>query len=177
MSSNDLICIAAITGAKGLRGQVRLKTFTEDPLNIATYKNLVDDHGNPITLSGCTLTAKEVVASVAGIHNRTQAESLRGTQLFIHRNQLPDLKEEDLYYITDLIGLDVRLPNDEKIGTIRNVHNFGAGDILEFHHDQQNQEIMIPFKKEFVPEVNIREKWIHIDETYVEDLLDSGDDA
>lgn len=176
MLSKDLICVGVITGAKGLKGQVRLKAFTENPLTIGSYKYLMDDQGNKFTLITCTLAKEVVIASFEGIHDRTRAESLKGTKLFISRNQLPALDEEDLYYITDLIGLDVHLPNDKKIGKITSVHNFGAGDVVEFRHDFTGQDLMIPFKKEFVTDVEIKKGLIKVDPDYMDSLLALGDE-
>jgi len=176
MSENHLICVGIITGAKGLKGQVRVKVFTENPLNIGTYPRLQDEQGHTFKIIACHLEKDTVIASFGGIMDRTQAESLKGTKLFIKRDQLPDLKEEETYYITDLIGLDVLLPTGEKIGVLKNVYNFGAGDILEFYYTPQGQDLMIPFHKEFVSDVNLKVRWLKISPTYLESLLAQEND-
>src|ERR1700755_1540732 len=127
----DPICIARIGAAHGVRGAVKLWTFTEDPLAVKRYGPLATKDG---TRSFEVATAREakghLVATLKGIATREDAERLNGVELYVAREKLP-ATDEDEYYHADLIGLVARNAANEPLGRVIAIHNFGAGDIIE----------------------------------------------
>jgi 16S rRNA processing protein RimM len=148
------ICVGVITGAHGVRGAVRLKSFTAEPENVAGYGPLEDERGERRFALRVISSAKGVlIAAIPGIDDRDRAEALRGLRLYLPRSALPPTEEEE-YYHADLIGLDAALPDGTPIGTVRAVHDFGAGDTLEIERPE-GQPVMVPFTRAVVPVVDL----------------------
>jgi 16S rRNA processing protein RimM len=148
------LCVGVITGPQGVRGAVRVKSFTEDPADVAAYGKVEDEAGQrqfALTVVG---TAKGVVvAKIAGLDDRDAAERLKGTRLYVQRSALPE-PAEDEYYHSDLIGLSMTLADGTVFGTVRAVHDYGAGVSLEVaHHD--GKLVMVPFTRAVVPVVDV----------------------
>mgnify|MGYP002780552272 CR=1 FL=1 len=120
------VTLAAIIGAHGLRGEVRLKLFTDD---LSPYRSL-DANGRTLTLQSLKPAGAGAIARFAGIADRTAAEALRGVALTVPRAALPPLGEGEYYY-SDLIGLPVLTAGGKAVGTVLAVDNFGAGDVLD----------------------------------------------
>jgi len=153
--SADLIQVGRVAGAFGVRGEVRITSFTAEPLALVDYKALVREDGSPgLTITSGRAAKGGVVVRAKDVETRDQAEALRGLKLFISRDRLPE-PEEDEFYVTDLIGLALRSPDGEALGTIRSVQNFGAGDLLEIHPPEGGATWYLPFTREAVPEVRI----------------------
>ena len=154
MSSDQLLLVGQIGAAHGVRGEVRITTFTADPVAVGSYKKLVlaDGSPGPVLLS-VRPTKGAVVARVKGSDDRNGAERLRGLKLFIARTDLPP-PDEDEFYLADLIGLAVETQTGEALGTIKAVQDFGAGDLLEIQ-PPQGQSWWLPFTREAVPEVRL----------------------
>ena len=148
------VCLGVIAGAHGVRGQVRIKSFTEDPADLTAYGPLGDEAGTrrfEVTLTG---RAKGVlVARVAGVSDREGAEALRGTRLYVARAALPE-PEEETYYHADLIGLAVEDRNGRPLGKVSAVLNFGAGDVIEIARPEA-ASLMVPFTRTAVPVVDV----------------------
>jgi 16S rRNA processing protein RimM len=148
------ICIARIGAAHGVRGAVKLWTFTEDPLAVKAYGPLLTKDG---TRSFEVATAREakghLVATLKGIATREDAERLNGLELYIAREKLPDT-DEDEYYHADLIGLDAVTPANEPLGRVIAIHNFGAGDIIEIA-PPHGATMLLPFTNAVVPTVDL----------------------
>lgn len=125
------ICIAKILTAHGVRGLVKLRVFLEDIADLETYNPLttLDDRSISIKIKN-SLKGDDWVAEVIGISDRNDAEKLRGVELFINRNDLPE-QDEDAFYYEDLIGLETRDIAGNKIGMISEVDNYGAGDVVK----------------------------------------------
>ena len=142
-----------MVGAQGLKGEVRIKSFTQVAEDVAAYGPLTDEAGTrrfEIAVAG---QAKGVViARVAGIGDRTAAEKLKGTRLYVERAKLPPPDEDEFYY-SDLIGLVAEAPQGS-LGTVRQVYDFGAGDVLEIAGGEFGT-VMVPFTKAVVPVVDI----------------------
>lgn len=154
-----LVAIGVITGAHGIRGQVKLRSFTSDPYDIATYAPLLNASGTKqydVQVDG--ETKQGLIATIKGIKDRNAAELMKGTELFIDKNKLPEPSEEEFYY-DQLIGLDVRDAAGASLGRVAALYNFGAGDILEVKLTAGHKE-MYPFTKQSFPQV-------HIDKGYV----------
>lgn len=144
------VCLGVVTGAHGVQGAVRIKTFTETPEDIARYGPLTDDTGQRSFELHLVGVAKGVViARVAGIQDRNQAEALRGLQLYLPRSALPETKAEE-YYHADLIGLEAVLGDGTPVGRVRAIHDFGAGDTLEVTRPGA-PSVMVPFTRAVVP--------------------------
>jgi 16S rRNA processing protein RimM len=153
--SADLIQVGRVAGAFGVKGEVRITSFTAEPLALVDYKTLVREDGSPgLTLTSGRVAKGGVVVRAKGIETRDQAEALRGLKLFIPRDRLPE-PEEDEFYVTDLVGLALQTPDGEALGTIRSVQDFGAGDLLEVQPPEGGATWYLPFTREAVPEVRI----------------------
>jgi 16S rRNA processing protein RimM len=148
------ICVARIGAAHGVRGAVKLWTFTEDPLAVKRYGPLTTKDG---TRQFEVATAREakghLVATLKGVATREEAERLNGIELYIAREKLPDT-DEDEYYHADLIGLAAVNAANEPIGRVIAIHNFGAGDIIEIA-PPHGATMLLPFTNAVVPTVDL----------------------
>ncbi len=152
-AQQERVCIGAIAGVRGLKGEVRIKSFTADSGDVAAYGPVSTDDGDKTYQINVTAHAKGlVIARLDGIKDRTAAEALKGTKLYVPKDVLPEAEDGE-YYHADLIGLTAETGDGAGIGTIKAVHNFGAGDILEI--DAGDNDMMIPFTTDTVPEVDI----------------------
>lgn len=152
-----MILMAVIGSAHGIRGAVKVKTFTENPKGILSYGSLHDEKGQEYSLKFLRLAPPDcVIVTIEGIADRTQAEALRGTKLYVERNQLPNLKEEEFYH-SDLIGLKVSDLDGQEVGRVRAISNFGAGDFLEIV-DSNYHLYTIPFTRVAVPVIRLPTK-------------------
>ena len=150
--------LGIIVGVRGIKGEVRIKSFTDDPVDIGAYGPLYDKAGERRFDLKVTGTQKGVVlAWVEGIRDRTAAEALKKTELFIERDQLPE-PEEDEFYHSDLEGLDAVTVSGETIGKVIGVFDFGAGPVVEI-----SGNVMVPFTRAAVPEVDIEGGKVIID--------------
>lgn len=178
---NDLVLLGRIGAAHGIRGEVRIQSFTENPLDIVSYGPLISSRPDlTITISKARRAKTVLVASLKGVTDRNEAETLNGVELFVPRDALPEIDEEDDFYYSDLIGLDAQLEDGSSFGQVKNVVNFGAGDILEV--TQKNGQIaLLPFTKKTVPTVKLSKGYIVLvlpDEIIIEgeeDISGSGE--
>jgi 16S rRNA processing protein RimM len=160
-SRNDGKVLVARFGAPhGVRGDVKLWSFTQDPLAIADYGPLETADGRTFELDNLRPAKDFLVARVAGVNDRTAAEALRNLELYVARERLPAIEEDATWYVSDLIGLQAHAADGEIVGTVTAVHNFGAGDVLEIAPADGGQTFMLPFTAEMVPEVDIAKKRI-----------------
>jgi 16S rRNA processing protein RimM len=172
-TGSRLVLLGRITGAQGIRGEVKITSFTAQPEDIASYNPLSDGKGRSLTiLSLRPLKGMSLSARIEGVSDRTAAEALKGVQLFVEREKLP-ATEEDEWYHADLIGLEALTPEDERLGEIIAVQNFGAGDLLEIRLAGSNRTELVPFTKAVVPIVDIRGGRVIVDEA--EDVEDAGE--
>ncbi|MCP5366184.1 MAG: ribosome maturation factor RimM [Hyphomicrobiales bacterium] len=154
-----LVCLGVVTGARGLRGEVRIKSFTAAPADIGAYGPLRDAAGGRAFRVKVVGEAKGVVvARIDGIGDRDAAEALKGTRLYLARQALP-APEEDEFYHVDLVGLRADLAGGGTLGTVRAVDDFGAGAVLEVAGGGPGSVIrgtvMVPFTRAVVPVVDI----------------------
>jgi 16S rRNA processing protein RimM len=142
---------------------MRITAFTEDPAALLRYRILQREDGSPaLTLTGGRVAKGALIARAREVETREQAQALRGLRLYIDRASLPE-PEEDEYYLADLIGLAIRSPTGEPMGTVRSVNNFGAGDLLEIAPGDGSPTWWAPFTREVVPEVRLAEGVIVVD--------------
>ena len=151
----DLVLVGVITAPHGVRGLVKVKSFTETPSDLVAYGVLSDQAGRKTFQLDIVGEAKgQLIARVDGIADRNAAEDLKGQKLFIHRSALPE-PEEDEFYHADLIGLRTVLPDGSGHGLIKAVHDFGAGDLLEVALEDGGMTYL-PFTREVVPAVDLK---------------------
>lgn len=152
----DLICIGAVAGAFGVRGELRLKSFTATPGDIATYGPVTSEDGTQsftITLTGQT-TKGALIARLSGVATKEQADALRGLRLFVERDCLPALPDDE-YYHADLIGLEVFDTGGTSLGRVKSVQNHGASDLIEIHGPGLKSTVLLPFTLDAVPTVDL----------------------
>jgi 16S rRNA processing protein RimM len=148
------ICVARIGAAHGVRGAVKLWTFTEDPLAVKAYGPLVTKDGaRQFEVTHAREAKGHLVATLKGIATREDAERLNGLELYIAREKLP-ATDDDEYYHADLIGLAAVTPANEPVGRVIAIHNFGAGDIIEIA-PPSGATMMLPFTNAVVPSVDL----------------------
>ena len=151
----ERICVGAIAGAFGVRGEVRLKSFTSQPDDIAAYGPLWSEDGKcSFTIRLTRPVTGGLGARLSGVETRDDADALRGVTLWVDREKLPSLPDDEFYH-TDLIGLSVYDAGGVLIGKVRAIYDHGAGDILEIHGAGLKQTLLLPFTRAFVPTVDL----------------------
>jgi 16S rRNA processing protein RimM len=144
------VCVGVVTGPQGVQGAVRIKSFTEVPEDVAGYGPLEDESGRrQFDLHLCGVAKGVLIARLPGIEDRDQAEALRGLRLYLPRSALPQPEAEE-YYHADLIGLDAVLGDGTRVGRVRAIYDFGAGDTLELARDGA-PPVLVPFPRAVVP--------------------------
>ena len=149
------VCLGVMVGAHGVRGLVKVKSFTEVPEDVAAYGPVSDEAGRRRWSLETTGRARGVVlVRVPGVADRDQAQALHGTRLYVDRAALPALEEEETFYHADLIGLRAEGVDGQALGRVQAVENYGAGDLLEIVDDEGKAQ-MLPFTKAVVPEIDL----------------------
>lgn len=149
------VCVGAIAGAFGVKGEVRLKSFCSDPATIADYTPLTTEDGaHHFDLTITRQIQNGFAARLSGISTREQAEKFKGTLLYAERTQLPRLPDDEFYH-ADLIGLEVYDTGGTNLGAVLAVHNHGAGDMLEIRKTDSNATVLLPFTLDAVPTVDL----------------------
>jgi 16S rRNA processing protein RimM len=150
------ICVAQIGAPHGVRGEVRLKAFTEDPAAVAQYGPLETEDGSArIEIEALRPGKTHLVARLRGIADRDAAERMTNVRLYVPRERLPPPEDDDTFYYADLIGLTAVDRSGAKIGTVVAVQNFGASDLLEIAPDKGGVSVLLPFTAAVVPQVDI----------------------
>jgi len=150
-TARDSVLVGVIVGAHGIRGEVKLKSFTSDPLSIGRYGALQSTSGQKFEITKLKAAKDDFIASLKNVNDRNEAETLKGVELFVAREKLPKLKTHEAY-AHDLMGLDVVLENGTKLGILVAMLNYGAGDLLEVSVDGKAETVLIPFTNAFVPQ-------------------------
>ena len=159
--TNDIICLGKIVKAHGVRGHVRIKSYTEVPEHIGAYGSLSNHmRSQNFEIEVKSQSGSMVVAAVKGVCDRIAAEKLRGVKLFIPKSRLPNLEKEEFYHV-DLVGLKV-VHQGLKAGTVRSIIPSGDVEALEIYQGKGKDLLLVPFTKVEVPEVNIEEGWLRI---------------
>ena len=149
------ICVGAIAGAFGVRGEAKIKCFTDDPAAIGDYGPLATEDGKrQFTLKLTRQIKGGYAARLTGVETREDAEALKGTRLYAARTSLPDPDEEEFYY-ADLLGLRIETADGAVLGKIKAVQDFGAGDVIEYLPEAGGESLYLPFTREAVPTVDI----------------------
>lgn len=160
--ADNLVLLGRIGAAHGIQGEVRIKSFTEDPMDITTYGELIDPKGNrTFSIQKARVAKTMLVARLKGIADRNAVELLNGVELYVHRDQIAVPDDEDEFLYSDLEGLEARQADGSVFGTVKTIVNYGASDILEIKKSTGGLELL-PFTKAIVPEVNIAEGYVTI---------------
>lgn len=154
--------MATIGAAHGIRGEVRVKTFTGDPMALGDYGPLRDENGRTYTVAALRPAKTVLVVRFREIASREAAEAVAGTALYIDRSALPDDLGEDEFYHADLIGLAVRDETGATIGRIAAMQDFGGGDIVEIALGA-GRTAMVPFTLAAIPEIAVKDGFVRID--------------
>lgn len=177
--SGSRVLLAAVTGAHGVSGRVRLKTFTGEPEAVGSYGLLTDESGErTFELKVTGPTKGGVIAQIKGVTKREAAEAMKGQGLYVERAALPENDDEDEFYHADLIGLVAETADGQRLGTVRAIYDFGAGDVLDIK-PAKGRGHLIPFTMDVVPEIHVAEGRIIValpDEMDVHDTAE-GDDG
>ena len=152
-----LILVGRVAGSFGVKGEVRIAAFGDDPLALLRYRTLLDAEGKPaLTLLGGRVQKGALIARTQEITVKEAADALRGTDLYAPRDAFAPPEDEDDFYLADLIGLRAETPEGETLGLVKSVHNFGAGDVLEIQ-PKAGASYFLAFTREIVPDVKIAE--------------------
>lgn len=152
---SDRICVGAIAGAFGVRGELRVKSFTAEPRAIGDYGPLQSEDGTREFAITITRSIKNgLAARLSGVRTREEAEALRGTRLFVPRDRLPTLPDDEFYH-ADLIGMQVFDTGGTALGQVTAVHNNGATDLLELRAPGKSKTVLLPFTRAVVPTVDL----------------------
>ena len=174
--SEKRVCLGKIVGVHGIKGEVKVKSYTVVDKDIASYGMLEDKTSTKHFNLKVTGHSKDLLrVKISGVEDRTVAETLIGTELYAPRGVLPEIKTEEEYYETDLLGLKVLDAEKKEVAKVTGFYNFGAGDILEIKLQSGRSE-MLPFNKGYVPEINLEEGYIIVASTgmvFIEDEEDS----
>jgi 16S rRNA processing protein RimM len=158
---SEKIRVARIGAAHGVRGEVKLWPFTEDPMAVASYGPLETEDGARRFEIEALRPAKDfLIARIAGVNDRDAAAELTNLELFVPRERLPPIEEPDIFYHADLVGLTVVTADGKSLGTVTAIHNFGAGDIIEIQPAGGGQTLMLPFTEAVVPTVDLKARQI-----------------
>lgn len=166
INNKDMICLAEITTTHGVKGAVKVRSFTAVPKSIFDYPELYDQSGKSYKIKLIAPKQSDVfIVTISGVTTCNDAELLRGTKLYISRDQLPDPDEDEFYY-EDLIGMDVFTESEKEIGSVLGINNYGAGDILEIK-TSVGKRLSVPFLREVVPTVDLNKRVIIINSSYL----------
>lgn len=152
VKTGKAVCIAMITTAHGVKGQVKVKSYTKNPEDFAKY-GAVSDGKRTFSVKVVGKIGDQFLVQLDTVKDRTTAEAMRGVKLYVNRNVLPELAENEFYY-TDLIGLTAKTTDGKILGQVKAIHNFGAGDMLEIGENVD----FLSFTNETVPEIDLENK-------------------
>jgi len=160
---DDRVCVAQIGAPHGIRGDVKLHAFTEDPMAVTRYGPLeAEDRLRRFEILAVRPAKGGLVARFAGIEDRDAAQRIGNVRLFVPRERLPALNDDETFYHADLIGLAAFGPDGAELGTVAAVHDFGAGDLLELKRGS-GPSALVPFTKVHVPVVDVASRRVIVD--------------
>jgi len=169
------ILMSVITSPHGLKGEVQIKSFSDDPFALSRYQTLYDEKGKIFRIMSLRLHKAKIVAHIDGVTNRNEAEELAGRQLFVDRQSLDDDLDSDEFYQSDLLGFRaVDAQAGHEIGRISGFFNFGAGDLVEISA-ASGKSWLIPFSRAAVPVIDREQETMRID-AQAAGLVDDGDE-
>ena len=155
MAGGARVCLGQIGAAHGVRGEVRLRSFTSEPGAIADYGPLQTEDGRVLEIEALRPAKDHFVARLAGIRDRDAASALTNAKLYVPRERLPQTESADEFYHADLIGLAAVDQTGRTLGTVVAIHNFGAGDLIEVKPPTGGSTELVPFDMTHVPEIDV----------------------
>lgn len=159
--SGKRVCLGQVTGVHGVRGEVRVRTFTQEPEAIADYGPVEDaDAARRFVILSARAGKTGAVARIEGVDSREAAQALKGVEFWVARDALPEDADEGSYYHADLVGLVAIGADGAALGQIVSVQNFGAGDLLELRPATGGQTVFVPFTEAIVPDIDIEAGWM-----------------
>lgn len=171
------ICLGVILSPHGIQGEVKLKSFTQDPKQIGAYGSLfLDNHKDKLSLlklRSPKVVSREMifVARFKELQDRETAQLLVGQKLYVLKDKLPEIAESDAFYFEDLVGLKILSTAQKELGHVSAVFDFGAGEILELQLDGYQESLMVPFLKEWVVEIDLKAGFLILDAAYLAEYL------
>lgn len=168
------VLLGVVGGAHGLKGECRVRSFTDSPVDLGAYGPLFDAEGNRYTVKSARLQKNVVVVRFVEVEDRNHAGRLNGRELFIDRSALPEPDESDEFYLGDLVGLAVETVSGASVGTVVAFHDFGAGDIVEIK-PPEGPTVMIPFSEAAVPKIDA-DRGVMIVEPFAAGLVEAETD-
>lgn len=168
-NTSSYVCVGVIVAPQGVRGELKLHSYTQNPEDLTAYGPLYNQSGTKtFNLHVKRVQNDVLIATLEGCTDRNAAEVLRGTKLYIPREALPDIEADEFYY-EDLLGLKVVRPDLSVVGTVKAIHNFGAGDVLELALLESDKTEMLPFTREIIPTINLKEGFVvvHLPEVLI----------
>lgn len=172
--NRDLVLVGLIIGAHGIRGEVKLRSFTADPQAIASYSPLETAKGKAVEVTRLRPSKDGFIAILKGVTDRNAAETLRGTELFVPRDRLPE-PDDDEVYVHDLIGLPVHLADGSVLGEVIGVENFGASDLIDVKIEGRKDTVLIPFADGYVLEADADKLVVDLPEGFLDEGQRDGE--
>jgi 16S rRNA processing protein RimM len=152
-----------MAGAFGVKGEVKITAFTQDPMALAGYRTLQrEDGSHALTILSARVSKTGIIAKTTEVASKEAADAARGQKLYISRDALPPVEDEDEFYLTDLIGLRGQTPEGDRLGVIKALHNFGAGDVVELDPGGGRATVLYAFTREVFPEVKLADGYVVI---------------
>ncbi len=155
LTADNKVRVARIGAAHGVRGEMKLWSFTQDPAAVADYGPLETEDGKRFDIESMRPAKDHFVVRIAGIGDRDAAAKLCNLDLYVPRDRLPAIEDDDTYYHADMIGLTAVTPEGAALGTVSALHNFGAGDLIEIATTQGGEPLLLPFTDAIVPEIDM----------------------
>lgn len=154
--SDRLVLVARAAGAFGVKGELRIKTYTDNPLALLQYRHLKRADGSEaLTLLAARSFKDGLIARAKEVATKEQADALKGLDLYAPRSALPPTDDDDEFYLADLIGLQAVDPEGQVLGVVKAVPNFGAGDVLEIQPPRRRKSWLVAFTRETCPEIDL----------------------
>jgi 16S rRNA processing protein RimM len=175
-SESSKLLLGKFGAAQGLKGEIRLQSYTANPFAIGSYGALTSQDGRKFEITHLRSGKNILIARVKNITDRTAAEQLTNLALYIDRALLGEIQEEDEYFHADLVGLNVETSDGTHLGKVLALFNFGAGDMLEIRPVEGGKSVMLPFTKLAVPNISLTKKRIIVDQSSFESAMDDKPD-
>jgi 16S rRNA processing protein RimM len=173
MSSKPIL-VGQVAGAFGVKGEVKITAYTQDPLALSRFAVLLKEDGSPaLTIQSARAAKGGVICRVREIATKEAADAARGQKLYVARETLPPVEDEDEFYLADLIGLRGQTPEGQPLGVIKALHNFGAGDVVELDPGGGRATVFYAFTREIFPQVRPADGYVVV----VPPVEDEGDPA
>jgi 16S rRNA processing protein RimM len=166
MQPSDMIVVGEVTATHGVRGDIKIRSFTDHPEQIKTYNHIYDEYHNLIQLTfKHNLNSGVFVCHINAIDNKEDAALLKGKLLYIHKSQRPTIPDDE-YYLSDLINCKVIMDHEE-IGSVVAFHDFGAGIFLDIKIKNEKKIGTLPFNKDAVLDIDLKQQKITISKDYL----------